>query len=178
MGHEPLQSQGWEPAGGRAAGSEPAGGGRASGGPASPPLPASSRWPTGVVRALKERTEKSQFGMGSQPDPVNVVTFRIERFDAAGSQLTPVPVEMRGKTFRGALHDGDWVRVRAHWQPGRNLRVKEVENLTTHSRFRVKRRSVGAVIVVLIAVVLVLVVCVTGGILFLGELGTSEPWND
>jgi hypothetical protein len=51
-------------------------------------------------------------GWGHQTIQTHVVTFRIEHFDPAGRQLTPIPVETRGKSFYSGLSEGDWVHYR------------------------------------------------------------------
>lgn len=58
-----------------------------------------------------------------------VWTFRVERFDEAGNRVLFVPVEMRGRSFRGALADGDWVRLAGTAKAG-TIVTSEVTNLT------------------------------------------------
>ncbi|MFB7112678.1 hypothetical protein [Streptomyces sp. NPDC056291] len=64
-------------------------------------------------------------------------TFRIERYDNAGNRSLLVPVEMRGITFEGSIHDGDWVRTQGRMRSG-TLHVTRLENLTTSATVRVR----------------------------------------
>ncbi len=57
--------------------------------------------------------------------------FRVDRYDASGNRLTPVPVEMRAEKFHNVITDGDWVEVPGTCQPGEMMRPTLVHNLTT-----------------------------------------------
>jgi len=88
--------------------------------------PASAYAPVeGQVTGLQTRSEP---GLRNQNQMV--WTFRVERYDAAGNQLALVPVELRGLSIEGSIHDGDRVRVHGKRRDG-TLRAKTVENLTT-----------------------------------------------
>ena len=87
----------------------------------------------GVVRGLHERMESS--GFGSSGRTRQVVSFRVERHTEDGTQLPPVPVEMRGGSFDGVLGDGDWVQVGGRHKAGRTHRPHRVMNLTTGTPF-------------------------------------------
>jgi hypothetical protein len=63
--------------------------------------------------------------------------FRIERHDASGNRLAPVPVEMRGLSFSGTVSNGDEVRVNGRWRKG-TLRVERLDDLTTGAQVRAK----------------------------------------
>lgn len=181
MGQDPLQSEGWNPADRATGAGHVAEAGRTAGpSPTGAAVPgtgrAGSRWPTGVVRALRERTE--QRGWGHQMSQTHVVTFRVERFDPAGRQLTPIPVEMRGKRFYGSLSDGDWVQVRSRWRPGRHLTVRKVRNLTVSGTFRARRWSGGmvataVVFLLVLAAALAIFINVLSGMV--GGPGIVEP---
>jgi hypothetical protein len=86
----------------------------------------------GQVRGLQQRTEA--YGeRGSQ----TVWSFRLERYDAAGNRLRPVPVQMRAIAYEGALSDSDQARVTGTWKDG-TLQSERIENLTTHSTVKAK----------------------------------------
>lgn len=70
-----------------------------------------------------------------------VVTFRLERYTPQGDRLPPVPVIMRGYSFDGALHDGDWVRVSAIPKTGGTIDVDAVQDLTTGAVVKARRKA-------------------------------------
>ncbi|MEU1710125.1 hypothetical protein ABZ478_32970 [Streptomyces sp. NPDC005706] len=55
----------------------------------------------------------------------------------AGDRSTLIPVEMRGLTYEGSIHEGDWVRVRGTAKAG-TLRATRLENLTTSASVQAK----------------------------------------
>jgi hypothetical protein len=55
---------------------------------------------TGVARDVQRRPESG------------VLSFRIERHDASGNRLTPVPVEMLGTSFFGKVSNGDEIHLK------------------------------------------------------------------
>ncbi|TDZ43598.1 hypothetical protein [Mycobacteroides franklinii] len=66
---------------------------------------------------------------------MEILTFRVERYDPAGNRLAPVPVELGGMQWSGSrisgqISDGDEVEVRGQWRGG-NLRADTVINLST-----------------------------------------------
>jgi ribosomal protein L40E len=89
----------------------------------------------GVVRGVRERTEQSGY---QNHKMVNIVTFRVERYDEEGHALPPIPVEMEARRFQGILSEGDWVELPGRWQPGETLHLRQVRNLTTGSNFRAR----------------------------------------
>ncbi|MDQ3742449.1 MAG: hypothetical protein M3389_16080, partial [Actinomycetota bacterium] len=89
----------------------------------------------GIARGLRERSEWRDSGAHY------MVTFRVERHDAYGAPLAPVPVELVGRRIEGVIQDGDWVEVPPHWQPGETLRTTTVRNLTTGAEFRARGYS-------------------------------------
>jgi len=95
---------------------------------------------SGVARAVQARTEEA--GELS----VLVWTFRVEQYDSSGNRLPPIPVELRGTSFEGAISDGDEVEVQGRWSKGRTLRAKRVVNLTTGAA--VEARGTGKLAVV------------------------------
>jgi len=81
----------------------------------------------GEVRGFQSRTESP----GPQYPTKIIWTFRVERFDTAGNRLPPVPVEMRSKSFKGFINEGDRVEVPGKWREGQIARPKTLRNLTT-----------------------------------------------
>jgi FHA domain-containing protein len=138
------------------------------------PGPAAPRWRQGratvegQVRGLQHRNE-----VYGQDSAKTVLTFRLERYDAAGNRLPPVPVQLRALAVEGVLSDNDTARVTGRWKDG-TLHCEQVENLTTHST--VKARSYRAAVVVAV-IVLVLMV---GGFAFflLRSTGSVEEDRD
>jgi hypothetical protein len=57
-------------------------------------------------------------------------TMRLQHFDETGAALPPVLLELRGKTFEGAVNDGDAVEVSGQAHPDRALRVRTIKNLS------------------------------------------------
>jgi hypothetical protein len=79
----------------------------------------------GEVREFRERHETE-----GQLSWI-IWSFRVERYDATGNRLQPVPVEMKGMTFDGTMSEGDWVELPVDWKPGQVARPKRINNLTT-----------------------------------------------
>lgn len=91
----------------------------------------------GTVRDLRHR-ERDDAGTA-----MTVLDFRIERHDASGNRLAPVPVQMRGMSFSGSVNNGDDVRVdKGKWRHG-TLRVEALGNLTTGASVRSNVHSFG-----------------------------------
>ncbi len=91
----------------------------------------SKRKVRGVVRDIKVRTDSK-----TQKEKL---TFRVERYNASGNRLPPVPVEMN-RYRGGSLTDGDEVEIGGRWSHG-SLRAKRIRNLTTLADIR--GRNVG-----------------------------------
>jgi hypothetical protein len=101
---------------------------------------------SGVVRDLRHR-DRDDAG-----NPMTVVDFRIERHDASGNRLAPVPVQMRGQSYSGAVNNGDEIQVtNANWRDG-TLRVTDLHNLSTGASVRAGQHR-GWTIVTWVAVV-------------------------
>ncbi|MFI7358258.1 hypothetical protein ACIBTP_30590 [Streptomyces avidinii] len=99
--------------------------------------------------------------------------FRLERHDADGNALQPIPVEMRSAvSFSGSVSNGDKVQLSARWRDG-TLRPNELRNLTTHARVHNKAyrgaRIAAGMIIGLIALGILI------GIVFLVISGVSDP---
>lgn len=99
--------------------------------PAEPPQSGKTTL-VGEARLSQQRTEH----MG-QDSSRTIWAFRLERYDANGNRLRPVPVEMRGVAFEGSFSDGDQLRVTGRWRDG-TLRADRLENLTTGALVRAK----------------------------------------
>ena len=79
----------------------------------------------GEVRDFRERREtEGQYNW-------IIWNFRVERYDASGNQMQPVPVEIKGMKFEGAVSEGDWVELPGEWKPGEVASPKKFTNLTT-----------------------------------------------
>lgn len=128
-----------------------------------PPHQQPPRQPTrpdaGVARSVRNRSEQSNMQNG---ETQYIWTFRIERHDADGNALPPIPVEMRGASFSGSLDEGDWVEIPTGWQPGRTLQLSRIMNLTTGTEFGQRPPSplhrIVKVIAVIIAVLIISVI--------------------
>ena len=101
---------------------------------------------SGIVSGLQQRQE--MFGRTY----FTVWNFRLERTDSAGHPMTPIPVEMRGRRFNGAINNGDLVDVRGRPQPGKLVRTRRVRNLTVGTDVRAigRRHPILRVLVLLV----------------------------
>lgn len=61
--------------------------------------------------------------------------MRVDRFDASGDHLDPVPVEIRGLSIAGQVNEGEEVVVSGRWEHG-TLVATELANLTTGAAVR------------------------------------------
>jgi len=82
----------------------------------------------GVVRDLNWRSEPYGSGRGGRTE--QILAFSVDRFDAEGRQLPSIPVEMRARSIRGKLSNGDRVAIQRRWKEGDLLRPKKVQNLS------------------------------------------------
>lgn len=80
----------------------------------------------GEVRGFRERNESP----GGLHPPRMVWTFRVEQHDPSG-QVEVTPIQMQGKSFTGALEDGQQVRVPGRVTPGHTLLTRRVYNVDT-----------------------------------------------
>jgi len=82
----------------------------------------------GEVREFRERREtEGNFTW-------TIWSFRVERYDASGNQMPPVPVEIKGMKFEGTISEGDWVELPDPWKPGEVASPKKFDNLTTGAK--------------------------------------------
>jgi hypothetical protein len=125
----------------------------------------------GEARGIQVRSEQDPLISERQ---VMVVAFNVERFDEAGNRLRPVPVELRGRTVRGALNEGDRVDVAAAHAPTGTLHVDRVRNLTTGADVRASGGGhpatywvvfgiTGAIVLVILVVAVLIIASVAGG---------------
>ncbi len=119
----------------------------------------------GVVRDLQQRTESR--GSGGDASSDQVLTFRVERFDAAGNRRPAIAVEMRGEALWGVVSEGNWVQIPPDWTPGRPVQASELHNVTTDSQFGVTSRPHAYPQAVMVCVML------TGFAIFLIGFATS-----
>lgn len=97
-------------------------------GAAAPPSPDRTSIAEGVVRGLKTHVEQDEH---IADRTWHVWVFRLERDDDRGNRVPPVLVQMRGRSFDGAVHDGDLVQViEGEWR-GSGLLAKRLHNLET-----------------------------------------------
>jgi hypothetical protein len=83
--------------------------------------------------------QSSSDGGGGQARPQQVWSFRVDRFDAEGNSLDPIPVQLKARGFDGFVRDGDKVRIAVgSWKPGKILSPSRFYNETTRSEVRVK----------------------------------------
>ena len=118
----------------------------------------------GIVRNFQQRTETNLSGK-----PLQLWIFRLDRYDARGNPLPPIPVQMRGRRFEGGLNNGDTVRVKGSWVAGKTLDVKKVYNVTTasevttHNSSKMTPVQLGFSIVFVIAVIAIFVLTTHSG---------------
>jgi hypothetical protein len=107
----------------------------------------------GVVSHLQER------GGGRK----SILNFRIHRYDRAGNQLPPMPVELRAKELRGALNEGEWIRVPGKWKRGHTKQVKRVFDITTDTWVGEKKHHGWLLLLIILAIAGVAAAIFLGG---------------
>ena len=85
----------------------------------------------GQVRGLQERRETD-----TAQREWTIYAFHLEILSPDGTPLPPMPIEMRGRRFRGSLNEGDRVEVRGRAARGKPLRIHRLRNLTTGGIFK------------------------------------------
>lgn len=111
----------------------------------------------GIARAVDLRHEQNRKN--------DLLTFRVDRYDASGNRLPPVPVELRGLAISGKVSDGEEVLVSGTWRRG-TLRASRIVNVSTGADIhqetffglladsvRRHRLATGVVLVALVALV-------------------------
>ncbi len=89
----------------------------------------------GNVRSFHERIEsRSQSTQqGSSSTQTIVWTFVLDRVETDGNPAQPIPVQMRAKSFDGLISDGDKIRIKGKWRPGKTLTPHNVYNVTNQA---------------------------------------------
>jgi hypothetical protein len=130
----------------------------------------------GVVRDLQNRSEPRGSGQGSVTQ--QIYTFRLERYDAAGNRLPPIPVEMRGDTLWGVVNEGDWVEIPDSWQPNQTLRARKLTNLTTGSTCGAgKTRRVARRIILILFLICVVGIAVIEYLEYRSSKANGSPFD-
>jgi hypothetical protein len=80
----------------------------------------------GRATAVQRHTEVSSGGTNGHASTTHVLNFRLEQ-----PGRPPIPVQMKGAFLSGTIADGDEVVVHGEPRPGKVLKVKYVDNLTT-----------------------------------------------
>jgi hypothetical protein len=81
----------------------------------------------GRASAVQYRTEVSGGGMNnSSVSTTHILLFRIER-----PGQPPVQVQLKGQFMNGTVAEGDEVIAYGEPRPGKTMKVKHVDNLTT-----------------------------------------------
>lgn len=105
---------------------------------------------SGVVTGLQQRQEmvgRSYF---------QVWNFRLERRDAGGSTLPPVPVELRARSIRGQITNGDLLEIPSSSRPMRLKNLTTGATVKAHGKPHPFLRGVGTTIFLIIFVLVVL----------------------
>lgn len=82
-----------------------------------------------------------------------VITFRVERYDGSGNRLQPVPVQMQGFSFKGVLHEGDLIEIKAKKKGQQIVRTNKLFNITSDSKFIAKKHRIKGFLYVLSVIV-------------------------
>lgn len=116
----------------------------------------------GIARSVNVRRGSEQ--------TEDVLTMRVDRYDASGNRLAPVGVELRPYTG-GHVGDGEEVEVEGTWKRG-TLRAQRIVNLSTHAelRGRGKGATVALSIVFGIVVIFILGIFATIAYAILGDV--------
>jgi hypothetical protein len=127
---------------------------------AAPPTSAVAGSIVGTVRGFHVRAEPGE-------QAYSVWSFNLERFDELGNSLQPVPVEMRGLRFVGAIRNGEQVEAPGPWRPGETLHTTRVQNLTTGATVTAFGRPPWLIGLVAAAVLVVAAIAVVALLIFL-----------
>lgn len=109
-----------------------------------------ARRAAGEPRLVGECRGVTQQMEGGGNNNIQVLSFRVERYDGDGNRLPPVPVEMRGARVSGSVREGDHVEIRARLRGDGVMRPRALRNLTTRSKVRIRKRKLWADVVYLI----------------------------
>lgn len=117
---------------------------------------------------------RSEYGQGGS---VQVMSFRVDSFDAHGDRYVPVPVELRGYALRGYVGNGHEVEVDGEYDDG-TLRAQRVRNLTTGATVEAKdvpRWAKRAILAFVLGFILLAFALVAGGILLFADQVRDFP---
>jgi hypothetical protein len=123
----------------------------------------------GTAQDVRFRTEVVQ-GWSQQPTTLQVLTFRLERYDPRGDRLPPVAVQMRGPSIRGGLGEGEHACASGSYHSG-TIHADRVINRTTGAVITASPATstpvrIGLVVTAIAAVFLVI---------FMISIATSHP---
>jgi hypothetical protein len=123
----------------------------------------------GTAQDVRFRTEVVQ-SWSQQPTTLQVLTFRLERYDPRGDRLPPVAVQMRGPSIRGGLGEGEHACAVGRYSSG-TIHADQVINRTTGAVITASPRTstpvrIGLVITAIAAVFFVI---------FMISIFTSHP---
>jgi hypothetical protein len=107
---------------------------------------------SGVVSGLQQRSEmvgRTYF---------QVWNFRLERRDARGAALPPVPVEMRARSIRGQIANGDLVEIPSSARPMRLKNVTTGATIKAHGKPHPFWRGVGLILFMILFVIVALII--------------------
>jgi hypothetical protein len=121
-----------------------------------PPKPGPHGLITGVARGVQLRSRSMAQGS------TDILTFRIEQFDASGNRVESIPVEVKG-LIKGILTEGDTVEIAGKWRSGTTLRPRRIRNRTTGGTVEVSRGCLKALILFIVMAVVVVLAVVVGG---------------
>jgi hypothetical protein len=106
----------------------------------------------GEARGVQIRSAPRQNGS------IDILAFRVERFDQQEDRLAPIPAEMEGR-IRGVLNEGDRVEINADWRPGQTLAPKRFRNVTTGDEVAIPPAGVGTIVAyALLALVVIFII--------------------
>ena len=88
---------------------------------------------SGTAYAVNLRSESRSRGA------VQVLAFRVERYDQLGNRLDPVAVELRGKSLEGQISDGTQVIVTGRWRRGGLFVARSVYNVDARAELGSRR---------------------------------------
>jgi hypothetical protein len=114
----------------------------------------------GTARDVRFRTESVQLPTSQTPSPVQVLTFRLERYDPRGDRLSPIGVEMRGPSISGGLSEGENAYVEGNYGSG-TIRADRIVNRTTGavitaSRAITRSTIIGWVFTAIVAIIFII----------------------
>jgi hypothetical protein len=119
----------------------------------------------GTARTVQFRSGKS-LGVDGKEIQVQVLEFLLEQYDSSGNRSL-VPVEMRGRSIKGLINDGDDVEVSGQWKNGL-LYTTNFSNRTISSQVKAKtsrlRRTFGTGCMIIFLVLIIAIAL----IMFLG----------